>query len=849
MCHADPIVPYSIGDRIKQYEIVSLLGHGGMGEVYRAKDTLLGREVAIKTSFSEFGARFARETSVIASLNHPNICTLLEAGPDYIVMELVEGPTLAERLASGPVGLEEAVEIARQIATALEAAHERGIVHRDLKPANVKIRPDGVVKVLDFGLAKGRDRAEDPAATVTMALSGAGTIVGTPAYMSPEQARGLDVDRRADIWAYGVVLSEMVTGKRLFEGQTATDILAAVVTKQCTFDDAPEKVRRLLSVCLEKDPKRRLRDIGETWRYLEAPPAPPAPVKRVGGGWLWPSLTAASLGLAAGTWGWVLTHPATRPLQVTKFQIQAPAGSQIPLGTPAISPDGRTIVYAIRGSDNLNHLHVRTLDSTASRELPGTEGAVHPFFSTDGKSIAFADGVNYVKRLELSGGNPRTVDATTAPWHGAWTTTGGLLIINNGLMQIPGAGGDPVPLTPPDGKSVGFPFFLRGGKRFLGRMQAKDGYVIAVAALDAPAPRLVLDAASAPLIGRTPVGSFLLYLKNFDLMAAPFDEEAAKVLGDAKVLVENIGRVATPPMMPTAGISDAGVLAYQETGSDGEYDRVYWFDRSGKRLDPAPLPDLNNRINLSPDGRAVAFGAASRDAGREEIAVTDLVRSVTTKVVFGSGRFSSPVWSPDGKRLAYRAYDRGMLEKNADGTGAERQLLSKDAIPLSYSPDGKYLLYESRTQLYLLSLQTDGKSIPINSGKATARGGAISPDGKFIAYGSSESGANQVYVEPMPPGTGRWQVSKGNGSAPRWRKDGKEIFYDDLSGQIFAVDVLPGPGFSVGAPKALLAPGTSNGDFDVSPDGQHFLVRTRGGSSGNVPITVVQNWWLELERK
>jgi len=222
---------------------------------------------------------------------------------------------------------------------------------------------------------------------------------------------------------------------------------------------------------------------------------------------------------------------------------------------------------------------------------------------------------------------------------------------------------------------------------------------------------------------------------------------------------------------------------------------------------------------------------------------------VTTKVVFGSGRFSSPVWSPDGKRLAYRAYDRGMLEKNADGTGAERQLLAKDAIPLSYSPDGKYLLYESRTQLYLLSLQTDGKSIPINSGKATARGGAISPDGKFIAYGSSESGANQVYVEPMPPGTGRWQVSKGNGSAPRWRKDGKEIFYDDLSGQIFAVDVLPGPGFSVGAPKALLAPGISNGDFDVSPDGQHFLVRTRGGSSGNVPITVVQNWWLELERK
>jgi Tol biopolymer transport system component len=251
----------------------------------------------------------------------------------------------------------------------------------------------------------------------------------------------------------------------------------------------------------------------------------------------------------------------------------------------------------------------------------------------------------------------------------------------------------------------------------------------------------------------------------------------------------------------------------------------------------------------SPDGRAVAFGSANGETGRVEIAVTDLARSVTTKVVFGPGRFSNPVWSPDGKRLAYRAYGRAMMEKNADGTGAERQLYSRDAIPLSYSPDGKYLLYQSRSQFYLLSLGTDGSSIPINPGKATARDAAISADGKFIAYTSSESGSNEVYVEPMPPGAGRWQISKGSGGSPRWRKDGKEIFFDDASGQIFAVDVLPGPGFSVGPPKVLLAPGTSNGDFDVSADGQRFLVGTRGGSAGNVPINVVQNWWLELEKK
>ncbi len=865
-------MPISVGDRIGPYETLAPIGAGGMGEVWKARDMRLDRVVAIKISRQEFSERFEREARAISSLNHPNICQLYDIGKQadgsgYLVMEFVEGEPIRS-----PDSSRQLLDLATQIADGLAAAHAAGITHRDLKPDNILVSGPrsanpGRAQILDFGLAKRNVAAGQCEATKTI-IGGAtdpGTVLGTVAYMSPEQARGQEVDARSDQFSLGLILYELAAGKRAFVRDSAAETMAAIIR-----DDAPPlpasvpaPLRWVIERCLAKDPSERYDSTRDLYRELKLarqrisevstadvrPATAPAAAQQAR--WLWPSLTAASLALAAGTWGWLLTRPAPRPLQLTKFQIQAPGGNQLPIGTPAISPDGRTLVFAVQGSDHLNHLHVRSLDSTTSRELPGTEGAVHPFFSMDGKSIAFVDTANTVKRLELSGGSPRPIVTTTAPWHGAWTTTGDLVVSHDFLLQkIPAGGGNPIPLSS-DGKglSLGFPFFLRDGNRFLARMQTGNGYVVALAALNAPSPNQILDVASAPLIGRTPKGSYLLYLRELDLMAAPFDEVAAKVSGEANVLVEGIGRVATPPMMPAAGISDAGVLAFQNTGNGWDYDRAYWFDRSGKRLDAASLPNLNNRLSLSPDGRAVAFGSLSGSVGREEISVTDLSRSVTAKVAFGDGRFINPVWSPDGKRLAFRAYERGILEKNADGTGAERQLYSKDAVPLSYSPDGKYLLYLERSQYYLLSLDTGGQSIPVNSRKSTGQYGAISPDGKFIAYSSTESGSEQLYVERMPPATGRWQVSQGNGRLPRWRKDGKELFYDDVSGQIFAVDVHPGPEASVGAPKLLLPAGNSSGDFDVAPDGQRLLVRTRGGLTGNAPITVVQNWWLELEKK
>lgn len=830
---------YARGDRLQQYEIVGVLGRGGMGEVYHARDTVLGREVAIKVSFSQFTARFKREAGVIASLNHPNICTLFEAGPDYLVMELVEGPTLADRLKSGPIPVDEALEIARQIAAALEAAHEKPVIHRDLKPANIKIRPDGLVKVLDFGLAKNREPDPDNDATVTMGMSVAGSIMGTPAYMSPEQARGLDVDRRSDIWAYGVLLYEMTTGKRLFDGPTITDILASVVAKDVSFDDAPSKVRKLLRICVEKDPKRRLRDIGEAWRHIgeDVTPVQALPVPTARRGWLWPALTVAGFIAAATAFTWIRLHPAPEP-QLTRFEIQAPKGSTLPSGTPAVSPDGRILVYTVTGADKVTRLHVRSLDQLETRELPGTEGAFHPFFSPDGRSIAFVSG-GELRRIDLAGRSPQSLMDVTGPWHGSWSSTGTILGVRSGLFRVAASGG-PAELVHEKGT---FPFFLRDGTRFLTRVQDGEKSSIQAGALGSKDFSMVLDNTfSAPIIASSPQGDYLLYVRDDTLMAQGFDEAEVKLSGEPVGLVDGIGRVANPAYMPAVG-AGGGTLAFQR-GEGSEFVHLTWFDRTGKRLS-----DVTNQndaeVALSPDGKFAAF--QRYDGSRKAVIwVTDLTRNVTSRLTFGEESNEYPWWTPDGKRLLYRKQGKGIFEKDASGAGEERLVVAGEAIPTSSTPDGNFLLLADSGRLSLLPMTGDKKPVPVGSQNAENGPSAISPDGKFIVFTSRESGRNEIYVQPMPPAVGRWQVSQNGGNRPAWRADGKELFFSGPEG-LMAADITAGATFSAAIPHLLFGGQGITSDFAVSPDGQGFLFRTLG-SGGDFPIVVLQNWWLALKK-
>ena len=908
-------MPLTEGSRLGPYEVVSAIGAGGMGEVYRARDTKLGRDVAIKVLPPAFArdaermARFGREAKLLASLHHSNIASIhgLEdsGNSQALVMELAEGPTLAERIARGPIPIEEALPIAKQIAEALEYAHEHGIIHRDLKPANVKVASDDTVKILDFGLAKALETEASAAElanspTISRMATQAGVLLGTAAYMSPEQAKGKQVDRRADIWAFGCVLYEMLTGKKAFRGETVTDTLAAVIRGEPDWSQLPAgtpmRVRVLLRRCLQKDLRQRLQAIGDARISLEEvlsgePEGAPsvAAGARSAKQWrLWLGWGFAGLFiLATALLAFLYFHQKPTAGQATRFEIPLPEKFTLN-GNFALSPDGRQLAFIGTGADGQSRLWVRSLDALGSRPLEGTEGAAGwPFWSPDSRFVAFlAQGK--LHKMEAAGGPPLTLcDALSGVLGGAWNRDGKIVFgSTTGLLQVAASGGSTAPLTT-GGPSV-FPSFLPDGRHFVywHANPSGSGPGIYVGSVDTkpqeqPSTKLLSDI-SAPLYTSSSNSSvgYLLFVRGAagagasgTLMAQSFDSGRLTFRGDAVPVAEGISNLRF-------SVSTAGALAYvtgpqavAEGGSRGNIlGRLTWFDREGKVLESVGDPGVYRTLALSPDGKQVAVERADpQNAGNRDIWLYDFARGVTTRFTFDPGWDGTPVWSPDGSRIAFTSNRGGqfdLYEKTSNLAGQDELLYKSSDVkaPSGWSPDGRFLLYfnpipPSHIWLLPLGAATDRKPVLLDDSKFNLAVARFSPDGRWIAYSSDESGRNEIYVRPVDPSsaigssaaggavvTGKWMVSKDGGTTPIWRRDGKELLYIGLDGSAMAVEVNTSGVFKAGTPKALfrLPPGVLF--WDISPDGKRFLMAAPSGVTAQSPFTIVLNWQSSLKK-
>ncbi len=895
-----------IGAKLGPYEITAKLGEGGMGEVYRARDSKLERDVAIKvlpTAFvadPERLARFEREAKLLAQLNHMSIAHIygMEASGDShaLVMELVEGPTLAERLARGPLPLDEALPIARQIAEALEEAHEKGIIHRDLKPQNVKASRDGKVKVLDFGLAKAMDpavgssTAADLARSPTLmqsptltAMKGTqlGVILGTAAYMAPEQARGAAVDERADIWAFGVVLYEMLTGSSLFAADTVTDTLAGVLKSDIDLGKlpaaTPAAIRRLLRRCLERNPRNRLHSIADARIVLDEVisgraeerdgPAgtSEAPGRRRRLTWILAATTALAT-VAAVVLGLLqLRPPAVEPAQVLRLEITPPETSSPTNrgGYFALSPDGRFLVMVEDGE-----LWVRPLDAAAARRIEGIEDASYPFWSPDSAWIGFFEG-GELRKVARDGGRAQKICAAPGGRGGTWSSQGVIVFSDrfgdNGLSQVSAQGGTPAAVTKTDGKAGievhRYPQFLPDGKSLLfldlAPTPARSGVFLGT--LDGGKPQRVLADANQAIYaraGRNGAG-FLFFRRDSTLMAQPFDLASRKTSGEAIPLADGAGLGANTASGAFT-LSDTGLLA--SSASAVASSELVWFDRSGKRgdrlgTDNAATGDFLG-LSIAPDGRHVAFAVGDPP----NVFVQSLPEGEPSRFTFGPAPgWMDPIWSPDGSEIAYATQDLAGLpvfelrRRRADRAGAEETLTkSKKAIyPWDWSPDGRSIVYSDWDgHLWMLPLEGERKPVAYAAVSANQAYGQFSPDGRLLAYASDEQGKSEVFVATMPPSGALWQISTGGGSMPRWRHDGRELYYRADDGTLMAVALGAGAGAAAlegrAAPQPLFPGIPSSGNswiFTYAPtnDGQHFLVAT-ARKGARPPIHLLVNW-------
>jgi Tol biopolymer transport system component len=771
------------GSRIGVYEILSPLGAGGMGEVYRARDTRLGRDVALKIIPAIFAndperlARFEREARTLAALNHPHIAHLHgfeESGQTRaLVMELVEGEDLADRIARGPIPLDDALAIARQVAEALQAAHEQGIVHRDLKPANIKVREDGTVKVLDFGLAKAFAPAEagalaegeppgvNPAHSPTItspAMTIRGLILGTAAYMAPEQAKGKAADKRADIWAFGCVLYEMVTGRRAFAGDDVSDTLASVLKADVDWNCVPPSLVRLLKRCLQRDPRQRLHDIGDVWDLLDtASPARPDPQGRP---WLAWSLVAL---FAAATAGLAVIHfRETAPARdAVRFQLQAPPSNSFDIYL-ALSPDGRRLAFTSRDDAGGIRLWVRELDSLVARALPGTEGAWSPFWSPDGQYLAFADG-NTLKKIDVKGGPPQSLcRSPMAVGSGTWNRDGVILFGTRGvgsqavLRRVAAAGGTPTPITTLAGERResfhAFPSFLPDGRHFLYFRQSVDsdrqGFYLG--SLDQTPDQQRVDRLVPATVGPahvipTPGGSAqLLFLREATLSAQDFDLGRFQPVGEARPIVERVGSAGSFGFF---SVSANDVLVYR-TGqpTSTNFDQLTWLDRSGKTIgkigEARPYSTQAGGLELAPDASRAVVVVAPTPAG--DIWIVEFARGTSSRFTFHDSAEGNPVWSPDGRRIVFRGARQGppdLYLKDASGVGEDVRLMESAGAeaPTSWSPDGRFVLYTRQApntdqDVWLLPMDGNGSTSPLLDTAFTERTARFSPDGRWITY-------------------------------------------------------------------------------------------------------------------
>jgi Tol biopolymer transport system component/predicted Ser/Thr protein kinase len=870
------------GTRLGPYEITSSIGAGGMGEVYRAKDTRLGREVAIKVSAEQFSERFEREARAIAALNHANVCTLHDVGPDYLVMELVDGPTLAERLAEltrsqarvSGMPLDEALAIASQIANALEAAHEKGIIHRDLKPANIKITPDGGVKVLDFGLAK-IGESETAAAGLShsptmMRASVPGMILGTAGYMSPEQAKGLPADRSSDVWAFGCVLYEMLTGRRVFDGGSVSEILADVLKSEPEWiqlpPGTPEAIRRLLRRCLQKDRKLRLHDMAdvriEIADALSEPMPPQVPTLAAPGrsrrkeriAWL--SALALVALVAAGA-----VIRVFRPVRgASEMRVEITTPPTMDAVSIAISPDGQKIVF-VATSEGRSRLWLRPLDAVAARPMEGTDDASFPFWSPDSRSVGFfAEGL--LKRVDVAGGPPQVVVKASRGYRGLWTADGAIYFSPTGvspILKVSSAGGEPAIVTRLETGQTAhrYPHILPDDRHLLysaiGSPEVRGVYV---SRIDGSEARRLIAADGAATFLRS---GHLLFVRQGTLVAQPFDPVSVKPSGDSFPVAD---QVAFDSFLNFAAVSASamGSIIYR-TGSAGGRRQPAWFDRSGREIARVGDPDAAAPLNpsMSPDGRRVAVNRSV--AGNTDIWLLDTTRGVSNRFTFDAAMENFPIWAPDGQRIAFSSGRTGVYDlysKSLAGSGNEELLLASAEIknPYDWSPDGRFVLYRTVSpttgdDLWALPIDGDRKPVAVAQTNFEERDGQFSPDGKWIAYQSNESDRFEIYIQSFPGPGAKSRISTSGGAQVRWRGDGKELFYIAADGQLMAVSIRFAPdGQSVeaGASVPLFATrvggflqGINRQQYVVSPDGQRFLMNTVMEEPAS-PITLMLNW-------